>query len=352
MNKTYSKKLSSSELSFFCMQVALTLKSGMLIYDGISWMHDDIEEGKIKKVLGIIKQELSKGVPLYQAMNNSNFFPPYVVNMSQIGNATGKLENVMTSLSKYYDREEFIKLKIKNSIFYPSMLFVMMTLVIILLVTKIFPVFESMISELGGELSNEASILMSFSTGILAGKLIMYILIIFLIIIVAFLGFGKTIKGKELYNSFLNKNIITKVIMKNLTAYRFSSSLSLLLSSGLNIDNSLDLLLQILENSHLKNKIKVFQKCIKSGEPFIESLSKLSLFSSMHLQMINMGYKTGELDTVMDKLTTILENEVEQRITNNVALIEPILVGFLSIAIGVILISVMLPLMNIMASIG
>lgn len=352
MNKTYSKKLSSSELSFFCMQVALTLKSGMLIYDGISWMHDDIEEGKIKKVLGIIKQELSKGVPLYQAMNNSNFFPPYVVNMSQIGNATGKLENVMTSLSKYYDREEFIKLKIKNSIFYPSMLFVMMTLVIILLVTKIFPVFESMINELGGELSNEASILMSFSTGILTGKLIMYILIIFLIIIVAFLGFGKTIKGKELYNSFLNKNIITKVIMKNLTAYRFSSSLSLLLSSGLNIDNSLDLLLQILENSHLKNKIKVFQKCIKSGEPFIESLSKLSLYSSMHLQMINMGHKTGELDTVMDKLTTILENEVEQRITNNVALIEPILVGVLSIAIGVILISVMLPLMNIMANIG
>lgn len=352
MNKTYSKKLSSSELSFFCMQVALTLKSGMLIYDGISWMHDDIEEGKIKKVLGIIKQELSKGVPLYQAMNTSNFFPPYVVNMSQIGNATGKLENVMTSLSKYYDREELIKLKIKNSIFYPSMLFIMMTLVIILLVTKIFPVFESMINELGGELSNEASILMSFTTGIFAGKLIMYILIIFLIIIVAFLGFGKTIKGKEFYNSFLSKNIITKIMMKDLTAYRFSSSLSLLLSSGLNIDNSLDLLLQLLENSHLKNKIKVFQKSIKSGEPFIESLSKLSLYSSMHLQMINMGHKTGELDTVMDKLTTILENEVEQRITNNVALIEPILVGVLSIAIGVILISVMLPLMNIMANIG
>jgi len=151
------KKLSSSELSYFCTQIAMILKSGMLIFDGIDWMYNDIEEGNVKNVLGILRNELSNKVPLYVAMENSGCFPSYIINMSQIGSVTGRLEDVMCSLSEYYDRESFIKSKVRNSIFYPAMLFVMMSFVIILLVTKIFPIFEEMVEELGGQMSNESS---------------------------------------------------------------------------------------------------------------------------------------------------------------------------------------------------
>lgn len=111
MEKPANKKLSSSELSFFCMQIAMILKSGMLISDGIDWMYDDVKEGNVKNALCILKNSLSEKVPLHIAMRNSGYFPSYIVNMSQIGSVTGKLEEVMISLSEYYDREDFLKAK-------------------------------------------------------------------------------------------------------------------------------------------------------------------------------------------------------------------------------------------------
>jgi len=351
MEKPANKKLSSSELSFFCMQIAMVLKSGMLIKDGIEWMHDDIEEGTIKNALHSIKSRMSEKVPLHDAMKDSGYFPSYIVNMSQIGSVTGKLENVMESLSLYYDRENFLKGKIKNSIFYPAILFVMMSFVIILLVTKIFPVFEGMLEELGAS-PDDTSFLVSFSKGITAGRIAMVLVIVIMAVVAVIFILNKTENGKKTLNNFLNNFSLTKNIMKKITAYRFSSAMSLLLNSGMNVDSSIDMLLDIVEEPVLKEKIQSCRDSMKSGDGFLESVSKLSLFSGMHMQMLNMGQKIGEMDLVMNKLTDIYENEAEQAINNTVSLIEPVLVGILSVLIGVILISVMLPLMNIMSSIG
>jgi type IV pilus assembly protein PilC len=126
----------------------------------------------------------------------------------------------------------------------------------------------------------------------------------------------------------------------------------LLLSSGMNIDKSTSILLDIIETSILRNKIEIFSKSVEAGDDFVHAISKLKLFSNMHLQMLNMGQRTGEMDNVMKKLTNIYENEADESLSNAVAIIEPVLVGILSIVIGFILISVMLPLMNIMSSIG
>ncbi len=352
MKNTSIRELSSSELSYFCTQIAMILKSGMLIPDGVEWMYNDIEEGNVKNALGSLMDELSYKVPLYKAMENSGYFPSYIINMSQIGNVTGRLDDVMSSLSEYYERENYLKSKIRNSVFYPSMLFIMMSFVIILLVTKIFPIFEGMIKELGGQMSNESSFIISFSAGIMTGKVTLAAVIIILLFITAVYIISKTKNGNSLLNKFLNSFFLTRSIMKKITAYRFASSMSLLLSSGMNVDNSINLLLDIVKEPDLRYKIEQCSRSMNSGEDFLESISKLSLFSSMHMQMLNMGQRTGEMDTVMKKITNTYEYEADQSISNAVSLIEPILVGTLCIVIGFILISVMLPLMNIMSSIG
>lgn len=352
MKNTSIKKLSSSELSYFCTQVSMILKSGMLISDGIEWMYNDIEEGNVKNALGILKDELSNKVPLYKAMENSDYFPSYIINMSQIGNVTGRLDDVMNSLSEYYERENYLKSKIRNSVFYPSMLFIMMSFVILVLVTKIFPIFEGMIEELGGHLSNESSFIMSFSTGIMTGRFAMVFVLLILFVAAVIYILYKTENGKIRINKLLKSNIFTKSIVKKIVAYRFASSMSLLLSSGMNIENSINMLLDIADEPELKCKIEECRSSMNAGDDFLESISKLSLFSSMHIQMLNMGQRTGELDTVMKKITNIYEVESDQSINNAVSLIEPVLVGTLCVVIAFILISVMLPLMNIMSSIG
>lgn len=352
MENTTIKMLSSSELSYFCSQIAMVLKSGMLIADGIEWMYNDMDDGNIKNVLKLLKDNLSEKMPLYKAMDNTKLFPSYIVNMSQIGSVTGRLDDVMSALSDYYEREDFLKSKIKSSIFYPTLLFAMMSFVIALLVTKIFPIFENMINELGGESMGQNSFLMSFSTGVFIGRFTL-ILVIVIILLIAFVYImNKTESGKSAIRKFLNNFVFTKSIMKKITAYRLSSSLSLLLSSGMNIDKSMDMLLEIVDDPILKQNIRSCSASMSKGESFIDSVSELSLFSSMHIQMLNMGQRTGEMDVVMRKLTNIYENEADRSISNAVSLIEPALVGTLCIVIGFILISVMLPLMNIMSSIG
>jgi len=351
MKNALHKKLSSSELSFFCTQMAMILTSGMLISDGIDWMHSDLEDGRMKNILGTLKEALENKVPLYTAMEDSGCFPSHIVSMCQIGVVTGRLEDVMNSLSQYYDREAMLRSKIRNSIFYPAMLFVMMTFVIILLVTKIFPIFEGMVRELGGELPSGQTFSISFSTGMMAGKFALIFVLAVLFIGAAMLIFYKSQSGKACMGNFLHMFVFTKTIMQKITAYRFSSGLSLLLSSGMNIESSMSLLLDVVEEPQLKIKVEQCQY-INSGDDFIKSVSRLSLFSGIHLQMLSMGQRIGETDVVMKKLTDIYENEADQAINNAVSLVEPVLVGVLCIVIGFILISVMLPLMNIMSSIG
>lgn len=350
MNESRNKKLTSTELSYFCMQIAMVLKSGMLISEGIDWMYDDMENGKVKDALYAVKNHLSEKVPLYKAMDKSGYFPSYIINMCNVGSITGKLEEVMVSLSDYYDRDNFLKSKIRNSIFYPSMLFIMMSFIIILLVTKIFPIFEGMLKELGGVSNN--SFIVSFDKGIMAGKIAMVFVIAILILMALFFIIYRTKDGKANINKFLSHFTPTKSIIKKITAYKFSSSISLLLSSGMNVDSSMDALLDIVDEPVLREKVMDCKASMDAGDSFLDSVSKLSIFSGMHLQMLNMGQRTGEMDVVMNKLTNIYENDVDQSINNVVALIEPVLVGILSILVGVILISVMLPLMNIMSSIG
>ena len=341
-----NKELSASELSFFCMQISLILKSGMVIHDGIDWMYNDMQDSRIKKVIGDIKKELSNNEPLYEAMGKTEYFPDFLINMCQIGSLTGRLDDVMTSLSEYYDREGYLKSKLKNAIFYPALLFVMMSAIIVLLVLKIFPIFENMLMELGGDVNS--SNLISFSTGVITGKITMAAVIVILFILIFLSVLYKTNRGKKIVTNLFGKFIGVKSIIKKITAYRFSYSMSLLLSSGMTIEKSIDTLSETINNVELKNIISN----IKNEDDFAVSLSKLSVFSSMHIQMLKMGQSSGELDDVMKKLTTIYENEADESINNAVSLIEPMLVGFLSIVIGSILISVMLPLINIMSSIG
>jgi type IV pilus assembly protein PilC len=208
-----------------------------------------------------------------------------------------------------------------------------------------------MLEELGAS-ANDSSFVVSFSNGIMAGRIAMVSVILVMAAFVLIYILNKSQGGKITLNKFFSGFSLTKKIMGKITAYRFASAMSLLLSSGMNVDSSMDMLLDIVEEPVLKEKIILCRDYMKSGDSFLDSVNKLSLFNGMHMQMLKMGQKVGEMDLVMNKLANIYEDESEQAINSGVSLVEPVLVGILSAIIGLILISVMLPLMNIMSAIG
>ena len=130
------KKFSAEELSGFCSQVAIMLKSGIALEEGVFMLAEEVEEDGTKKVLNQVQEKLKQNETFETALRDAEVFPEYLVNMVRIGEASGKLEDVMNSMTHYYERESVIKDSIRNVIAYPAMMFGMIGIILAALIGK------------------------------------------------------------------------------------------------------------------------------------------------------------------------------------------------------------------------
>ena len=341
--------LPADEIATFCSQISLVLQAGIPLYDGMETLVESCKDKKAKDAMKKIADDVTETGMLYSAVKNAGFFPTYMVNMIHIGEETGTLDEVLVSLSLYYEREARIKKSIKSAISYPILLIVMMVTVIAVLVTKIMPIFEKVFENMGIQVSKSGQSIMN--AGLLVGKIAFVItaallVLVILIYILNVLGFGHVLKSI----SFKIPGL--KGLSKKMSASRFSAVLSMMIASGYSLEKALELAPSIVTDKVAREKIEKCDELLKEGKSFPEALESINMFDGMQNRMISVGFKAGQLDAVMSKMTKIYEEEVEDTIERLLSYIEPTLVAILSMIIGGILISVMLPLTSIMSSIG
>ena len=354
------KKLSSGDLSIFCFQLSLIMKAGIPLNEGLNTLGDETlssadAKQKIRGILGKTVRNMASAVeigdPLSFAMKKEGVFPDYVVNMVEIGEGTGRLDNVLEALGDYYERDQYIKTKIRNSLMYPVFLFIIMSVVIILLVSRVFPIFSKMLEQMGGSTSNTLEGAAAFANSLAAGEYTMYV-ILGLAVIAAFLAlFSKTKPGKNMVSWFGANFPLTKNINKKIAASRFANAMSMTLSSGMDINSALTMSVNLIDNDIFRKKFGESIKEIENGESFSKAIGKTGAFSGMYIKFIEIGQKTGTIDSVMKKISDICDGEADTALGNATSFIEPLLVGILSIIIGIILISVMIPLVQVMSNI-
>jgi len=339
----------------------LILKAGIPLNEGLSTLGDEssgMKESKqqIRGLLGKTVREMATGVelgdPLSFAMKKAGVFPEYVINMVEIGEGTGKLDNVLEALGDYYERDQYIKTKIRNSMMYPVFLFVIMSVVIVLLVSRVFPIFSNMLESMGGYHSATTQAVTAFTGSLAAGEYTMYIIlgIAALSVIIALLS--KTKPGKNMVNTFAAVFPLTKNINKKIAASRFANAMSMTLSSGMDMDLAMKMSVNLIDNEIFKKKFGECVTAIENGDSLAKALGKTEAFSGMYVKFIEIGQKTGSIDSVMKKISDICDSEADTSLSNATSFIEPLLVGILSIIIGVILISVMIPLVQVMSNIS
>ena len=353
------KKLSSGDLSIFCFQLSLILKAGIPLNEGLNTLGDDsvAEAGqKIGGILGKTVRAMAASVeigdPLSFAMRKTGVFPDYVISMVEIGEGTGKLDNVLESLGDYYERDQYIKTKIRNSMMYPIFLFIIMSVVIVLLVSRVFPIFSSMLESMGGSLSAGHEAVSAFAGSLAAGGYTMYIILGLAVISVLVALFAKTKPGKNFIGWFASVFPLTKNINKKIAASRFANAMSMTLASGMDVNSALNMSVNLIDNAIYKAKFGECIKDIEAGDSFAKAIGKTGAFSGMYVKFIDIGQKTGTVDSVMKKISDICDGEADTSLSNATSFIEPLLVGILSVIIGVILISVMIPLVQVMSNIS
>lgn len=340
--------LSNTETAAFCSQMAMILHSGISTLEGISLMLEDTKEQEEIKFLTCIEETLQTTGNFQEALSSTGAFPAYMLHMVQIGEYSGKLDEVMEALSIHYEREAGIAQAIKNAVTYPLIMVFMMLLVILVLVTKVMPIFNQVFRQLGSEMTGLSKAILDFGTAINRYSVVLIVLVALLAALVLY--FGKTKSGREKFSSFASRLGWTKAFTEKLAACRFASGMSLTLSSGMNPEECLNLASNLTNNEEFNKKLEVCREAVNNGEDLSHSLLEAGIFSGIYARMVSIGSKTGSLDEIMHEIADKYQEEIDQRFTNVISILEPTLVIALSVIVGMILLSVMLPLMGIMSS--
>lgn len=349
IKKTTTAPFSNSEISAFCGQMALILKSGISSIEGISIMLEDASGNSEKAILQIMYEKLMETGSFHSAICETKLFPSYMLKMVEIGEQTGTLDEVMEHLREHYEREHSIAKSIQNAVTYPLIMTAMLIVVITVLLVKVMPVFNQVFIQLGTEMTGFSKGLMQIGNTINQYSIVFIILFV---LICAFLIFiVKTHTGKIFLNKFTYKIPSLRSVHESNLACRFASGMALTLSSGLDIEQSLRLAGALNNDSVFQNKIDTCFKLIDEGENFYTAIHNAGIFSGVYARMVSLGSKTGTMDKVMDNIAQLYQDELDERINNILAVLEPTLVILLSLIVGVILLSVMLPLIGIMSAI-
>lgn len=350
MISNQNKTLPAIEVAMFCHQTAMILKSGIPLVDGIEVLYRNYKETEYGSVFEKIYEGVKNGGTLYEGLKAAEGFPDYMTKMVQIGEMTGKVDDVLEALGDYYEKEDKLQGSIKSAVVYPMVLIVMMAVVISILVIKVLPIFSEVFKSMGADLSANSSVFLS--GGALLGKIVLAVIILFLgIMIAAFLIWNLGGKKKLLQIGCGLFPPLKKLIKKQ-TAQRFAAVVSMVLFSGYSLDSALDLIADLLADEENAEKARLCKKLVNETGSFQDAVEQIDLFEPLHQKMIRVGADAGQTDQVMKKVSEMLEEEVDEGITNMVGWIEPALVGLLTVIIGGILLSVMLPLISILSSIG
>lgn len=349
------KMLSNKELTMFCDHMSMVLKAGMTPAMGIDLMLSDIDSEGGKEILEPIAQKCNEGYSFSEAISSSGVFPHYACHMIEIGNASGKLEEVMDALVFHYEREASIAESIKSAVTYPFLIISMMIAVIIVLIVKVIPVFDKVFRQLGSEMTGVSGTLLKI--GNTMTKYSVVFIIIFALLAIMFIFFTKTPWGKKAFTKFASSFVLTRGFYNRVAAARFASGMAMTMSAGLDTDESLELVEKLVDNKKMSEKINK-ARTLMTGDAqnppvsFSNALSETSIFSNMYSKMISIGVSTGAVDSVLKKIAHSYDDEIEKSMDHTISILEPTLVIILSVIVCLILLSVILPLLGIMTGIS
>jgi len=337
------KTLPAVYLAFLCRELAMVLDAGIPLGDGLDLLIENEKAKEYCDVLRGMSEGMKDGKEFSAVVKEAGVFPDYLMEMVTVGEQTGNMDVILLGLSDYYTRQEELFQSIKGAIIYPVILFVMMLMVITVLVTKVLPVFQDVLNQLGTSLSAGALTVMKI--GLAVGKAWIVIPVLGGVIIAGML----LLFGNEKYKARLLDRGFSKKIGTAVSTSRFAAVMAMCMKGGLNIDESLKLAEGVITYPPVREKVK------KTGElmltqSFADSVTAAGLLPPVYTTALAVGEKTGAADTVMDSISRRLETDAQAKIDAAVGRVEPTLVLVMSLLIGLILLTVMIPLINIMST--
>jgi len=339
-----------SEVVFFLRQFAVMIQASVSISDALNILRDRHCTKAFQRVINRVYSDVQSGVLLSEAFaRHKRVFPHFFVGMIAIGEASGNLGAVLESLADYYENDRKIRSKAASSMAYPVLLLIMVTAVFFFLTLFVVPQFEALISELGGEIPALTKAVMAVSTFIKNN--ILYIVAVIAAMALALVLFGRTKKGRAVFDRLkFNLPMIGRV-WRNLITARFVMAFLLLLKSGMVVSEAMENLLKMLGSAVFEERFKYSIEEVKRGRMISAAIKNTRLFPSMLVGMISVGERSGNLEEVLRSAGAFYREQVEASVTKAISLLEPLIIILSGVVVGIVILAVLLPEISLMQSV-
>ena len=340
-------KLNNRELFQFFEQFSIILRSGMSAIEGLTILNDDSQTERGREILSALSKDMEESGSLAHAMEESGAFPVSATAYVRTGEETGCLDEVMTGLAAFYQKELQITEQIQNAVTYPLVMLGMMTAVVVILLVKVLPVFRQVFCQLGLEMTGISGALLGMGESLGRYSTVFLILLAVITSFIFFLAIHP--KGQRLVHKAVYHFPGMKEIPVNLDYSRLCQCISMGIRSGLSPELYMELADAVVVQTAIKEKLAVVQSQLSSGFGFTEAITESGLFKLMELRLISLGFQAGASDEVMEKLSLSYEEKSVGAISHIVSILEPTIVIVLSLLVGLILLSVMMPLLGLLS---
>ncbi|MCR5666846.1 MAG: type II secretion system F family protein [Eubacterium sp.] len=344
------KQMDYAYVSVFCENMAMMLSGGIVPEEAIGLLIDDSDKNRYYDSLKEVQKKLVLGQGMTDAVATCDFLPEYAKQMVRIGEQSGRLDKAFLALADYYQKQEGIITRLKSAVLYPFVLLILMCVVLIVMVSKVLPVFIGVYENLAGTIAGSSYAYVSVS--VVVGIVALVITLVTAVILLIGMLMYRSAKGRVKISNILQKTRITGAASYQMALAQCLQALSTLVASGMNTDEALYQTEKTIEHRELKEKIGQVLEDMQGAKSLAQSFYERQILPPLYARMLITGTHSGRIDQTLVKISDTISENAADEVTGVIDKVEPILTGFLTAAIGITLLSVMLPLIGILGTIG
>ena len=338
-------KVKTKDLYIFCRQFHTMINAGANIANALDVLKKQTENKKLKKSLYEAHDDLQKGISLSVAFGkHKDVFPELLINMINTGEVSGNLDIIMSRMASHFEKENKINNQLKSAMVYPMVLGALSVSAVVFLLTFVMPTFIGMFEGSGVPLPAPTKIVMGLSKFI---QTKWYILIV--VIgggVYGMKNYAKTEAGRLSIDKLKLKLPIIKDTTEKVIVSRFTRTLATVLTSGVSLVQSLEVVQKVVGNKVAENSLEVIKEKVQKGISLGEALGEESIFPIMLHSMIKIGEESGSLDDILDKTADFYDEELETSLKKMTTMIEPLMIIVMGALIGFIVVAMMMPIFD------
>jgi len=346
----FFNKVTLKDTSLFCRQFATLLTAGLPLLRILDLLAEQNSNIKLRKDILGVAEEIRTGKSLSDSMMNRKCFPQLLVNMIAAAEMGGALERILHAMALHYEKEQKVIQKVKNAMTYPVIILVVTTAVVYFLLTAVVPTFIGMFEGMGVALPLPTRILLGLSAFTSSYGLFIIVGMVF-----AALLFKSTVshgEGRYKWHSFLIKTPLIGTMIILVLSSRFTSTMAMLLTSGVQLIEALEMTKKILDNAYAERGLTQVQEKLRLGGGLWGPLEQLKLFPALVINMVRVGEESGNLDDVLSNTARFYEEETESFMLRMTTLLEPAMILVLGGVVAFVVLSIVLPMFDMMGMIG